>query len=462
MKREELNRIENIYLVGIGGIGMSALARYFLRQGKRVSGYDRVSTRLTDDLTREGSEIHYTPNLSWVRENFPEPGNILVIYTPAIPEDHLELQFFRQGGYRVMKRAEMLGVLSSGEKCIAVAGTHGKTTVCTMIAHLLKVAGIPCNALLGGISKNYNTNALLSDQAEWLVVEADEYDRSFLHLFPRIAIVSSCDADHLDVYGSYENLKEAFCGFIRQIHPDGHLVHQGGLSLSCLEDPAPGKHSYGLDDPSGCRARNIESQKGCTRFEAVLPGEVIQDIELKIPGRINIENALACICLAGILNIPSDHIRKAMATFTGVTRRFDVRINREEMVYIDDYAHHPRELAACIQSIRENYPGKRITGIFQPHLFSRTRDFADGFAESLSGLDELILLGIYPAREKPMEGVSSELIFKKVELKDKILIEREQLMPVLAERKPEVLLTLGAGDIDQFVEPIVNLYSKVH
>jgi UDP-N-acetylmuramate--alanine ligase len=460
MNLEEIHRVGNIYMIGIGGIGMSALARYFLAQGKKVAGYDRVSTRLTDDLAREGSDIHFTADLSYIKEHFPDPGGLLVIYTPAVPSDHLELQYFRKGGYRIMKRAEMLGILSRDKDCIAVAGTHGKTTISTMIAHLLTVAGIPCNAFLGGISKNYMSNAILSDKGKWMVLEADEYDRSFLHLFPRLAVVSSCDPDHLDVYGTRERMEEAFCEFISHIRPGGRLVHHRKLSLSCLKSPDTGVQTYGLEGPAYCHAGNIRTAGGRYRFDAFTGGKVIGDLELGIPGVINIENALAAICIGRLLDIGDDRIREALSTFRGVNRRFDVKIDRDDLVYIDDYAHHPKELEACIHSVRENYPGRRITGVFQPHLYSRTRDFAEGFAESLSALDELILLSIYPAREEPIEGVTSAIIFDRVRLKQKVLIGKEQLMEVLSGEKPELLLTLGAGDIDQFVEPIVNLYKK--
>ncbi len=456
----DVHKIKQVYMIGIGGIGMSALARYFLMKGKRVAGYDRVSTRLTDDLIREGSDIHFTPDLSYIKNHYPDPGKILVIYTPAIPENHLELEFFRKGGYTVLKRAEILGILSINERCIAVAGSHGKTTISTMLTHVMRTAGIPCIAFLGGISKNYRTNAVLSDSAEWMVLEADEYDRSFLHLFPRMAVVSSCDPDHLDVYGTYERLKEAFCGFIGQVHPEGQLVHRRGIDLDCLREKGPERHTYHLEGDADCYARNIEKQGAGCCFDAVHPRGGIRDIRLGIPGAINIENALAVICLARILDIDDDRIRKAMASFQGVRRRFDMQINRPDMVYIDDYAHHPRELDACIRSVRENFPGKKITGIFQPHLYSRTRDFADGFAESLGALDELILMDIYPAREEPLEGVSSRLIFDRVSLEDKILVGREQLLPLLSEKDPEILLTLGAGDIDQLVDPIVQLYAR--
>jgi len=460
MNPEEIHKIDSIYMLGIGGIGMSALARYFLMQGKKVAGYDRVSTGLTDDLTREGSDIHFTEDLSYIKVSFANPEELLVIYTPAIPEDHPELVFFRKGGYRILKRAEMLGLLSSGENCIAVAGTHGKTTISTMIAHILKVAGIPSNALLGGISKNYLTNALLSEDGAWMVLEADEYDRSFLNLFPRIAVVSSCDPDHLDIYGTVQRLEEAFCEFVGQVNPEGQLVVHEELKLSCLDDQGPAKSTYRLEGKAQYSARNIRNRGGYYRFDAATPGGIIEDIDLGIPGKINIENALAAICVGKILEISDEHIRDALAGFEGVVRRFDVQIRREDLVYIDDYAHHPKELEACIRSVRENYPGKKLCGVFQPHLYSRTRDFAEGFAKSLSELDELILLDIYPAREKPIEGVSSKMIFDQVELKNKILIEKEQLLSVLSAKEPEVLLTLGAGDIDQFVEPIVKLYSK--
>ncbi len=459
MNQEEIHKVKNIYLIGIGGIGMSALARYFLLHGKKVSGYDRVSTRLTDDLIREGSDIHFTEDLSYIKENFPDPGNLIVIYTPAVPDDHIELQFFRQGGYIVVKRAEMLGILSSGEKCIAVAGTHGKTTISTMIAHLLKVAGISCNAFLGGISKNYQTNAILTGNRAWMVLEADEYDRSFLNLFPSIAIVSSCDPDHLDIYGTVEKMEEAFCEFIGQVDSKGQVICREGLTPACFKNPVLEQHTYLLDGRADYSAQNIRNQGGYYRFDVTTPAGIIHDIDLGIPGMINIENALAAVSLGKILGVSDDHIREAMSSFQGVKRRFDVQIHRDDLVYIDDYAHHPRELEACISSVRDSFPGKKITGIFQPHLYSRTRDFADGFAESLSALDELILLDIYPAREKPLEGVSSKLIFDAVELDKKILIEKEQLLGVMTEKSPEILLTLGAGDIDRLVEPIVEMYS---
>lgn len=458
MKKEDLHSVENIYMIGIGGIGMSALARYFLSLGKTVTGYDRVSTRLTDDLIREGSEIHFTTDLAYVKEKFPDVENLLVVYTPAIPAEHPELNFFWKGGYQMMKRSELLGIISDRENCIAVAGTHGKTTVTTMVTHLLKVAGITCNAFLGGISKNYQTNAVLSGENGWIVLEADEFDRSFLHLHPNICIITSCDPDHLDVYGTEEKVKDTFCQFISQTNPGGHIIYQQDVPLDCIRTLPPESWSYALEDGADFRAVNLSLKDGLYRFDVETPEGLIADVGLGVPGLINIENALSVVVLARLLNIGDDLVREALSTFLGVQRRFDVMINRTGMVYIDDYAHHPRELDACIQSIRKIYPNKKITGIFQPHLYSRTRDFASEFARSLSHLDALILLDIYPAREVPLEGVDSGLIFDQTDMADKVLINKEQLLPVLEERQPEVLLTLGAGDIDQFVEPIVKLY----
>jgi UDP-N-acetylmuramate--alanine ligase len=458
MKKEDIHSIENIYMIGIGGIGMSALARYFMSLGKTVAGYDRVSTRLTDELIREGSEIHFTTDLAYIRDKYPDRTDLLVVYTPAIPRDHPELNFFRTGGYHMMKRAELLGIISDHENCIAVAGSHGKTTVTTMVTHLLKVAGIQCNAFLGGISKNYGTNAILSVEKGWMVLEADEFDRSFLHLHPTICIITSCDPDHLDIYGSEERVKDAFCQFISQTDPAGNIIYQQDVPLDCIGTHPPGSLSYALKGGADFTAGNIRLREGLYRFDIMTPEGVIRDVGLGIPGEINIENALAVVGVARLLNIGDGQIREALSTFSGVRRRFDVMINRPGLVYIDDYAHHPRELDACIQSVRKIYPDRKITGIFQPHLYSRTRDFADDFARSLSRLDALILLDIYPAREAPLEGVDSGMILDRADMADKVLIGKEQLLRVLEERQPDVLLTLGAGDIDQFVGPIVNLF----
>ena len=459
MKVEDIHRIQKIYMIGIGGIGMSALARYFLKQGKSVSGYDRVSTRLTDDLIREGAHIHFSIDLPYIQENYPNSEDLLVIYTPAIPDDHLELEFFRKGGYQIIKRAQMLGILTTSEKCIAVAGTHGKTTVSAMLTHLLITAGIPCNALLGGISKNFRSNAVFTKEKGWFVLEADEFDRSFLNLHPDMAVITSCDPDHLDIYGTEAEIRSTFCQFISQIRDGGTLVHRLPLELDCSREWKMEIYTYAVAMEANYRAVNIRYEKDHYCFDVETPSGKLKDVALGIPGRINVENALAVIGLSRILGVKDRVLKKALYSFRGVSRRFDVQILHEDMVYIDDYAHHPRELDACIESVRDMYPGRKITGIFQPHLYSRTRDFAGGFAESLQQLDELILLDIYPAREQPIQGITSKIIFDRVQMDHKILIDKEQLMNVLAGRKPEVLLTIGAGDIDQFVEPIVKLYS---
>jgi UDP-N-acetylmuramate--alanine ligase len=445
-------------MIGIGGIGMSALARYFMGLGKNVAGYDRVSSRLTDDLIREGSEIHFTADLAYIKDKYPDVKKLLVVYTPAIPADHLELSFFRKGGYHMIKRAELLGVIADHEQCIAIAGTHGKTTVTTLVTHLMMVAGLPCNAFLGGISKNYHTNAILSTEKGWMVLEADEFDRSFLHLHPTICILTSCDPDHLDVYGSLAQLKKSFCQFLGQTRPDGKVIYQQEVPLDCIGTLTVDSTSYALEGEADFRAVNIRLEEGLYRFDVQTPEGLISGVGLGLPGLVNVENALPVVGLARLLNIDDTLIREALATFSGVQRRFDVRISRPGLVYIDDYAHHPKEIDACITSVRKIYPERKITGIFQPHLYSRTRDFAGEFARSLSRLDALILLDIYPAREEPLEGIDSRMIFDQAELADKVLISNEQLLPVLEERQPEVLLTLGAGDIDQFAEPIVNLF----
>jgi UDP-N-acetylmuramate--alanine ligase len=460
MKKLDIHRISQIYLIGIGGIGMSALARYFLHQGKSVSGYDRVSTSLTDELIREGIDIHFIIDPSYIRDHFTSREDLLVIYTPAIPEDHAELEFFRREGYRIFKRAQLLGILTEGLKCIAVAGTHGKTTVSTMLTHLMMTAGIPCNAFLGGISKNYGSNGVFMEEKGWFILEADEYDRSFLNLFPDIAIITSCDPDHLDIYGNETELKKAFCLFISQIREGGTLVHRIPLELGCQHEWRMEIHTYSLLAEADYRAIHIRSERDHSRFDVETPSGVLKDLHLGIPGRINVENALAVISLSRKMGLEDRILKQALRTFRGVSRRLDVQIQREDMVYIDDYAHHPSELTACIESVKKMYPGRKITGVFQPHLFSRTKDFAAGFASSLQNLDELILLDIYPAREDPIPGITSGTIFDRIRMERKVLIEKEKLMDELQGRKPEVLLTLGAGDIDRFVEPIVKLYNQ--
>ena len=434
---------------------MSALARYFLAEGKQVAGYDRTASPVTQSLSGEGAEIHFSESVGRIRETYPCREKLLVIYTPAIPADHSELVYFRENGFTVYKRAEILGMITREMKCIAVAGTHGKTTVSAMITHLFATAGMPFSALLGGISRNYGTNAVLHANSEWMITEADEFDRSFLHLTPATAVITSCDADHLDIYGNEAALKEAFVQFINRIPRGGNLVVKYGLELDL---PAGGDMrvmTYSVnDDRADFYARDIRLEERFYHYSVSVPGGNIFELKNGYPGLVNVENAVAAAVVGYLHDLDEGSIRIALETFSGVQRRFDIRTETENLVYIDDYAHHPREIEAFIRSVREMYPQRSITGVFQPHLYSRTRDLADGFATSLSELDELILLDIYPAREEPVEGITSELIFEKVRSGQKSRCRKEDLMDLLKERNPEVLLTMGAGDIDQLVEPI--------
>jgi UDP-N-acetylmuramate--alanine ligase len=447
----------NIYMIGIGGIGMSALARYFIAGGWHVAGYDRVSTKLTKELEEEGAAVHYNEQADMVRTVYQNPAETLVIFTPAIPETHTELDYFRRTGFTVLKRSEVLGMLSIGQRCIAVAGTHGKTTISTLAAHMLIVAEIPCIAFLGGISKNYSTNTLLSPDSEWMVAEADEFDRSFLRLFPDIAIVTSCDPDHLDIYGNKEEMELSFRQFIMQIKSGGNLIIKKEI-----ESLASGKgdiqiFTYSLYPGADFFADGIEPSDSGYRFNLQTPEKMIKGLKTGFPGLVNVENSIALAALGYVMETGEKVIRKTLETFMGVKRRFDIHINRDDIVYIDDYGHHPKELESFIRSVRALYPDRKITGIFQPHLYSRTRDFAKGFAQSLSELDELILLDIYPARELPVKGITSEIILKDVVLINKKLCNKNDLMDELKNRKLDVLVTMGAGDIDLFVEPIIEL-----
>jgi len=452
--------IKNIYFLGIGGIGMSALARYFNASGKMVAGYDRTSTPLTDELIDEGIQVHFSDSVKLIPE-FIKSGNkhqTLVIYTPAIPKDQLELAYFQEKEFELKKRSEVLGMLTKDKFTIAVAGTHGKTTTSSMIAHLLKSAGLNCSAFLGGISKNYQSNLLLAKnpgQNEIVVVEADEYDRSFLTLFPDVAVITSMDADHLDIYGDKKYLEDSYRLFAKQVKPNGKLVFKKGLPLDTTES---GRSMYAIDEQADYSADDIRILDHHYHFNWHNHSSTITGITSGMPGRHNVENSVAAIAVARMMNIPDDAIRKAFASYQGVRRRFDYRVRSKEIVYIDDYAHHPEELRACIASVKELYPGKKITGVFQPHLFSRTRDFAEGFGKSLSMLDRLLLLDIYPARELPIPGVDSKMILDLVTIKDKKICSKAEVLDELSKNKPEVLLTLGAGDIDQLVEPIAKLY----
>ncbi|MBI5218570.1 MAG: UDP-N-acetylmuramate--L-alanine ligase [Bacteroidia bacterium] len=458
-----LDKINNVYFIGIGGIGMSALARYFKAVGKNIAGYDRTATELTSALRNEGMNIHYEENIEFIPSEMKNGGKdqTLVVYTPAIPKDHKELTYFISQGYILKKRSEVLGIIIKNKKGIAVAGTHGKTTVSSMIAHLLNNSPIGCNAFLGGIAKNYNSNLLLSEKSKFVVAEADEFDRSFLHLNPQIAVITAVDADHLDVYGNTDEMKKAFTEFTGCIQNNGSLVIKKGIGLKLNKEQFYHVYKYALNSEADFYARNIRVENNLYVFDMVTPlGSPIRNITLGVPGLVNVENAVAALAVGFLSGVSEQELKNAMKTFSGNKRRFDVQIHNDRIVYIDDYAHHPEELKAFINSVKELYPGKKLTGIFQPHLFSRTRDFAGEFAKGLDLLDELILLDIYPAREEPIKGVTSEIIFTKVNLKNKILCNKCDLLKTLETKKPEVLLTMGAGDIDRFAEPIKKLFDK--
>ena len=439
---------KNYYFLGIGGIGMSAIARYFKHAGYAVSGYDRTPSALTAALEHEGIAVHYDDNPAAVPASVEET---FVIYTPAVPEDLGEFRYIREKGYALCKRSRALGEIARGQECLAVSGTHGKTTTSTLLAHILTQGEGGCNAFLGGISKNYDTNLLLSTR-KVLVAEADEFDRSFLQLFPDIAVVTATDADHLDIYQDRSHLLEAFGAFAGQV--SGSLVVKHGVELP-LDGVKARIYRYAYDTPCDFYASDIVPLDG-GRFDFTLntPMGCFPHWSVGIPGWVNVENAVAASAVALLHGTDPDAVRKAVASFSGVKRRFDIHLNTPEIAYVDDYAHHPNEIKAAITSIRNIFPGRTLCGIFQPHLYTRTRDFADEFAEALSHLDSLIMLPIYPARELPIPGVCSEMILDKVTLADKTLVPKERLMETLAARKLDCLITFGAGDIDRFIEPI--------
>jgi UDP-N-acetylmuramate--alanine ligase len=451
--------LDSVYFIGVGGIGMSALARYFVSQGKAVAGYDRVSTALTDQLVREGIDIYFEDRSRLIPSAFRNPERTLVIYTPAIPENHQQLNYFRNGGFRVIKRSVALGEVFNTGRGIGVAGTHGKTSISTMLAHILHSSTLGCNAFLGGISKNNSSNLYLDPASRVIVAEADEFDRSFLTLFPEIAVVSSMDADHLDIYHSEENIRKGFEAYIGQIRDKGKLILKFGLNPDVPDHVT--FFTYAMDSPEAdYRVENLKQEGLGYRFNVRTPGSLLPEIVMQVPGILNVENALAAVAVCHQLGLPSEQITQALSEYRGVRRRFDLQVHSGKRVYIDDYAHHPTEIRAFLSSVRSLFPGKRITGIFQPHLYSRTRDFAEPFARSLELLDQLILMEIYPAREEPIPGVDAAMILDRVQLDEKVLISREQLMRVVKERDPEILVTMGAGDIDKFVEPLKEWCSR--
>ena len=458
----EFKNIEGIYFVGIGGIGMSALALYYAKIGYNIAGYDRSESKITLSLTEGGCTVSYEDNVNLLPDFFVNSSNkskVLIVYTPAIPEDNRILSYFRNYGYRLYKRSEVLGEISSNTDTLAVAGTHGKTTVSTMIAHLLKQSHVDCSAFLGGISKNYDSNLLLGE-GRYTVMEADEFDRSFLRLKPLMAVVTSLDADHLDIYGDQGTMVKAYNEFCSKIRPGGTLVVNCRIRKEIIVPEGVTCYTYGLDSSSDYCSFSIEHAKDYYSFNLKTPSTMIEDLHFAFPGIINIENLTAAVAIAMMCGVTEQEIRKAAILFQGVKRRFDIRINWPGLAYIDDYAHHPEEIKACITAVKEYFTGRKITGIFQPHLFSRTRDHADGFAAILDELDEVILLPIYPAREKQIEGVSSELIFNKMRSGGKRLLKREDIPVKLEVSKLDVLLTIGAGDIDTLVSPIEEKLRK--
>ena len=441
---------------------MSALARYFLVSGKSVAGYDRCESELTDHLISEGAEIQFRDDVALIPEQFKdleEREYSLIVYTPAIPKNHLCLNYFLSNGFNVLKRSELLGLISADKTTVAVAGTHGKTTISTMLAFIISQSMQGCNAILGGISKNFNSNLLINFSSKILVTEADEFDRSFLKLYPKYAVISSMDADHLDVYGSIEKVELAFHQFATQVKRDGFLVLKKGVQMRNPREIKAKIYSYAVDEQADFYARNIHLKEGCYEFDFVFPGGKLTGIKLGQPGIYNVENAIAALSIGWLMGLDENLLAGSLNEFRGIHRRFDIQIWNEKIIYIDDYAHHPKEITACINSVRHMFPGKSITGIFQPHLYSRTRDLAIEFAKSLDQLDRVILLDIYPARELPVEGVTSEMIFDRIEQKNKVLCNLHDLMNVLRNEKPEVLVTMGAGNIDMYVDKIKKLYT---
>ncbi|MDQ3108590.1 MAG: UDP-N-acetylmuramate--L-alanine ligase [Bacteroidota bacterium] len=460
----KLDKLTHIYFLGIGGIGMSALARFFVASGKSVSGYDKAATDLTSELQQEGIKIHFEENVSLIPEavkNSPVE-NVLVVWTPAVPTDHAELSWLKQNGFTIMKRAQVLGLIVGQTKTIAVAGTHGKSTTTTLTAHILRTAGVDCSAFLGGISRNYNTNLLLGKnlgnenakmEQNIVVAEADEYDRSFLWLHPSIAIITSVDADHLDIYGDENAMKDTYRDFVKQVH-DRLITKDSVLdSLGIAKDARV--ITYSIDIPSSdAYAENIRIEEGYYIFDLIIQDSKIENVRMGLPGRHNVENAVAAAAASKQVGVNDEAIREALSSFKGVKRRFDYRIRDPKIIFIDDYGHHPAELKACISSVKELFPGKKVTGIFQPHLFSRTRDFADDFATSLDLLDEVVLLDIYPAREKSIPGITSAMLLEKVKAKKKFLYSKQELVSKIVQHDFDVLVAMGAGDIDQLIEPV--------
>ncbi|MBM1108102.1 UDP-N-acetylmuramate--L-alanine ligase [Aurantibacter crassamenti] len=433
-----LNNIHSVYFIGIGGIGMSALARYFKFINKNVAGYDKTATPLTEELENLGIAIHYDDSIELISQNFKNPENTLVVYTPAVATVHSEYQFFLNNNFQIKKRSEVLGLITKDTFCLAVAGTHGKTTTSSILAHLLKETGTPFTAFLGGISEDFNSNFYFQGN-EVSVVEADEFDRSFLRLFPDVACITSMDADHLDIYGDAETLHQSFKDFVGCMKPNGKLFVRNGLPIDGV--------TYGIEDNSDFCIRNLKIVHGTYVFDLGTPEINLTGVKFNKPGRHNLLNGLVAFAMAVQAGSPPDRLAKALETFKGVQRRFSYKIKEKDFVFIDDYAHHPTEINAIYDAICEMHPNKKVLVVFQPHLFSRTKDFADDFAESLSKFDSILLLDIYPAREKPIEGVSSEWLMEKIKNPNKKVIKKDEIIGEIRSQNPEVLVTMGAGDI---------------
>lgn len=449
----ELGKINSVFFVGIGGIGMSALARYFAKRGQVVCGYDKTRTKLTEALEQEGILITYLDESSALPCAYLDHhDDTLIVYTPAIPKDSKILNHFRDKGFSLKKRSEVLGIISEGMFCIGVAGTHGKTTTSSIVAHILKDTGYDCTAFLGGITSNYNSNVLFGKN-NVVVVEADEYDRSFLTLHPDIAVVTSMDADHLDIYGDKSHLEESFRLYAGQLKGNGTLYAHEGL-------PIDNSISYAASSTANAKAENIKVEGAKFVFDYKDQNTSIQDISLMLPGKHNVENTTVAIAIALKLGIAAEKVKQAVANFKGVKRRFEYIVNNGSQIYIDDYAHHPEELSACFHAVRQLYPDKKLTVIFQPHLFTRTRDFADEFAKVLSTADDLLLLEIYPARELPLEGINSTFLLDKITLENKKVCGKDFVLQYVKDAKPELILTVGAGDIDTIIDPLKNILNN--
>ena len=446
---------KNIYFLGIGGIGMSAIARYFAAKGYAVAGYDRTRSRLCEELEAEGIAIHYTDDVAQIAPEFLHNESTLVVYTPAIPAEHSEFVYFRQHGFTIEKRAQVLGEITRVERGLCVAGTHGKTTTSTMLAHLLKQSHVDCNAFLGGIAKNYTSNLMLSDTSDLVVIEADEFDRSFHHLTPYMAVVTAVDADHLDIYGTHEAYLESFAHFTSLIVEGGCLIMKKGIALQPRLGNGVKLYTYSATEQADFCATNVRIGNGTIVFDFVTPTETIADIELGVPVQVNIENGVAAMAVAWLNDVSADELRSGMRSFAGIRRRFETWLKTDRLTIIDDYAHHPAELEASIKSVKALYADKKVLGVFQPHLYTRTRDFYREFAAALSHLDEAMLVELYPAREEPIAGISSQTIYDEITC-PKTLTTKAELINVLKTKHFDVLLTLGAGDLDAMLPQIVE------